>query len=70
MNKQELRQLIKEEVTQYQKDVIEWLKDRWKNYSINQLKKELNKAFSSKETKYLIPMIKDLINQKRNSSIS
>lgn len=67
MKKSELKQIIKEEITQYQKDIVEWFRERWRNYSINQLKKELNKAYSEKETMYLIPMIKDLINQKRNS---
>lgn len=67
MKKSELKQIIKEEITQYQKDIVEWFRERWRNYSINQLKKELNKAYSKKETMYLIPMIKDLINQKRNS---
>jgi uncharacterized protein YehS (DUF1456 family) len=68
MKKSELKQIIKEEITQYQKDIIEWFKERWKNYSIGQLKKELDKAYKKKETMYLIPMIKDLINQKRSST--
>jgi hypothetical protein len=62
-----LKQIIKEEIIQYQKDIIEWFKEQWKNYSIGQLKKELGKAYKQKETMYLIPMIKDLINQKRSS---
>ena len=66
MKKSELKALIKEEINQHQKDIVEWFRVRWKDYSINQLKAELNKAYSKKETKYLIPMIKDLINQKRN----
>ena len=68
MKKSELKQIIKEEITQYQKDIIKWFKERWKNYSIGQLKKELDKAYKKKETMYLIPMIKDLINQKRSST--
>jgi hypothetical protein len=65
MNKSELRQIIKEEITQHQEKMIVWFKDRWKDYSINQLKKELDKSFADKGRGYLVPMIKDLIKTKK-----
>lgn len=50
----------------HQNKMIEWFKDRWKNYSINQLKKELDKSFKNKGSEYLRPMIKDLIKSKKS----
>lgn len=55
--------------SEQQSKISNWFKDRWKDYSINMLKKELDKAYSKKETKYLIPMIKGLIQSKRDIPI-
>ena len=57
------------EVTPHQVKTIEWLKKEYKSFSNNLLGFNLDNYYKQKETRYLVPIIKEILDERRNNPI-